>query len=121
MQSFDYLKVLYNEVKQTVNTDKVLIFVVGNKNDLYEHEKVKKEDAEEFTKSINGIYRCVSALESTGINELFLCIGKTLLNEEEREKSLEKDPSTATNNNNNQFSLKKEEEKPKDIKKKKCC
>ena len=106
-------------MQQTVNINKVLIFVVGNKNDLYEIEKVKKEEAEEYTKSINVIYRCVSALNSTGINELFLCVGKSLLNAEEREVPLEKENST--NNNNKEFTLKKEEEKPKENQKKKCC
>ena len=104
---------------QTIDIKKVLIFVVGNKNDLYEHEQIKKEDAEEYAKSINGQYRCVSALDSTGINELFLCIGKTLLNTEEVESPLEEETSKK---NNNEFTLKKEEEeKPKKNKKAKCC
>ena len=66
VESFDNLKTIYNEVKQTANINKVLIFIVGNKNDLYEQEQVKKEEAEKYAKSINGIYRCVSALNSKG-------------------------------------------------------
>ena len=83
------------------------------------HEKIKKEEAEEYTKSINGIYRCVSALNSTGINELFLCVGKTLLNFEPKELPVE-EPSKQ---NNKEFTLKKEEVENKDEKKKKkkCC
>ena len=64
------------------------------------------------------MYRCVSALNSTGINELFLCIGKTLLNAEETESPLEEETSTK---NNNEFTLKEEEEKPKENRKAKCC
>ena len=48
---------LYNEVKQTVDLNRVVVFIVGNKNDMYMHEKIKKEEAEQYTKSINGIYR----------------------------------------------------------------
>ena len=42
---------------------------------MYEIEKVNKKDAEEYAKSINGSFRCVSALSSNGINELFQNVG----------------------------------------------
>ena len=55
-------------------------------------EEVSKKEAEEFTQSINGIYRCISALSASGINELFECVGRTLLIDEKNiSGSVEKD------------------------------
>ena len=61
-----------------------MVFVVGNKNDLYEEEKIKKEDAEKYAKSINATYRCVSALEGKGIDELFDCVARSFFKREEK-------------------------------------
>ncbi len=79
MDSYKKLQVIYNEVKDALDISKVKVFIVGNKNDLYDKEQVKKTDAKEYAKSINGTFRCVSALTADGILELFECIGKTLL------------------------------------------
>jgi len=73
------LKQLYEEIKEIIDISRVCVFIVGNKNDLYVEEKVSKKEVEEFSKSINGIYRYVSALNGDGINELFECVGRTLL------------------------------------------
>ena len=70
IELFNNLLNSYNDAKQSIDLNKVLIFVVGNKNDQYEHEQVKKDIAEKYAKSINATYRCVSALKSSGINEL---------------------------------------------------
>ena len=78
MESFNNLKKIYNEVKQAADLSKMLLYVVGNKNDQYEHEQIKKNIAIQYSKSINATYRCVSALKSEGINELFDCIGRSL-------------------------------------------
>jgi len=108
---------LYNEVKDNLDINNVNVFIVGNKNDLYLNEKVPKKDAEEYTKSINATYRCVSALTSDGIKELFECIGKTLL--VGKEPSEEKKPEQ---NKNIQLKNNKKNEDPKGGKnKKKCC
>ncbi len=92
------------------------MYVVGNKNDLYGIEKIKKSEAEEYTKSIKGVYRCVSALNSTGINELFDLIGQDLLNNQGRESVID-EPTQPTNN---EFTLKKIEQNNKENKRK-CC
>ena len=63
-----------------------MVFVVGNKNDLYEEEKIKKEDAEKYARSINATYRCVSALEGKGIDELFNCVERSFFKREEKAK-----------------------------------
>ena len=78
MDSFNNLKNLYNEVKQAIDLNKIKIFVVGNKNDQYEYEQVKKDVAEKYAKSINASLRIVSALKvDGGINELFDCVAKS--------------------------------------------
>ena len=55
--------------------------MVGNKNDLYEHEEVTDKEGIELSKQLNAIYQRTSAKEETGeIDELFKNIGKKLLN-----------------------------------------
>ena len=55
--------------------------MVGNKNDLYEHEEVKNEEGIELSKQINAIYQRTSAKdECGGIDELFKNIGKKVIN-----------------------------------------
>ena len=54
--------------------------MVGNKNDLYEHEEVSKEEGIELAKQLKAIYQRTSAKEeSGGIDELFKNIGKKVL------------------------------------------
>ena len=102
-----------------------MTFVVGNKNDLYGDEKVKKNVAEEYAKSINGVFRCVSALNSSGIIELFEFVGMSLLKNEGGELNPEehsKKENDNNKNNNKEFTLKVEEETDeKKPKKKGCC
>ena len=65
----------------------------------------------EYAKSINAIYRCVSALETNGgINELFETLGNNLMlnKTNENNKNTIILNSKSTNKNNNK-------------KKKKCC
>jgi len=105
---------LYKEVKEIVDVSKVHIFVVGNKNDLYDNEQVPKKEAVEYTKSINATYRCVSALKTDGgINELFETLGNNLMTNKINDPSKDED-------NKNILVLTGEKSK-KDNKKKKCC
>ena len=105
---------MYKEVKEIVDVSKVHIFVVGNKNDLYDNEQVPKKEAVEYTKSINATYRCVSALKTDGgINELFETLGKNLMTNKINDPSKDED-------NKNILVLTGEKSK-KDNKKKKCC
>jgi GTPase SAR1 family protein len=54
--------------------------LAGNKSDLYNNEKVTYEEGLELAKSLNAIYQRTSAKEkSGGVEELFLNIGKKLL------------------------------------------
>ena len=55
--------------------------MVGNKNDLYEHEEVSNEEGIELSKQLNSIYQRTSAKdEYGGIDDLFKNIGKKLIN-----------------------------------------
>lgn len=82
---------------------------------MYEIEKVNKKDAEEYAKSINGSFRCVSALSSNGINELFQNVGELLFKKEGKEATSEESSKPP----DKEFSLKKDNIKAK--KKKKFC
>ena len=105
---------MYKEVKEIVDVSKVHIFVVGNKNDLYDNEQVPKKEAVEYTKSINATYRCVSALKTDGgINELFETLGNNLMTNKINDPSKDED-------NKNILVLTGEKSK-KDNKKKRCC
>ena len=105
---------MYKEVKEIVDVSKVHIFVVGNKNDLYDNEQVPKKEVVEYTKSINATYRCVSALKTDGgINELFETLGNNLMTNKINDPSKDED-------NKNSLVLTGEKSK-KDNKKKKCC
>ena len=105
---------MYKEVKEIVDVSKVHIFVVGNKNDLYDNEQVPKKEAVEYTKSINATYRCVSALKTDGgINELFETLGNNLMTNKINDPSKDEDDK-------NKITLTEKTSK-KDNKKKKCC
>jgi small GTP-binding protein len=78
-QSFDNLKDYWvAQIKE--NADKNLILgVAGNKSDLYEEEAVNEKEAREFAASIGAIFALTSALNSSGISELFLNVGHKYL------------------------------------------
>ena len=107
------MKELYNEVKEAIGEKGFLPFIVGNKSDLYDNEAVPKNESEEFAKSIGADIRYISALNGSGVNELFEFIAKSLLNNKKKETNTEED----TKNKKKKFSLKKDTNK----KKKKCC
>ena len=114
------LKKLYEEVKQTVDINKIHVFVVGNKNDMYNEEKVTKQEANDYSRSINATLRIVSALSANGIKELFDCVGETLLtnktNEPPAEEAEQNKDNIVLDNKNN-----KKKDNKDNKKKKKCC
>ena len=65
-----------NKIKKFKN---IVIALVGNKNDLYEQEKVTDEEGLAFADEINAIFKTVSAKTGSGIDDLFNTIGKTFL------------------------------------------
>ncbi len=90
-KSFDDIKnYWYNETKENVEDENVIFCLVGNKNDLYEEEKISEKEAQEFADSINAIFKSTSALSNTGIPNLFENIGKKILNPNFDYKSADK-------------------------------
>ena len=80
-KSFDEIKnYWYNETKENVEEENVIFCLVGNKNDLYEEEKISEKDAQEFADSINAIFKSTSALSNTGIPNLFDNVVRKILN-----------------------------------------
>lgn len=53
--------------------------VAANKSDLYENEQVDEKTAKEFAQKIGAIFKLTSALNSSGIDQLFDYIGKKLI------------------------------------------
>ena len=58
----------------------IVLAIVGNKEDLYENEQVPKNEAINFAKEINAIFKKTSCKTSIGIKELFYEIGEHFLN-----------------------------------------
>ena len=55
--------------------------MVGNKNDLYQHEEVTNDEGIELARELKAIYQRTSAKEeSGGIDELFKNIGRKVIN-----------------------------------------
>ena len=78
-KSFESIKgYWYNELKE--NTEEGIIFnLVGNKEDLFEMETVREDEAKEFAKSINAHFYLTSAKNNILITELFLQSGKMFI------------------------------------------
>ena len=75
-ESFNLIKWI-NELKDKVEKDKMILYLVGNKNDMDESEKrVATSKGKEFAEKNNMIFYEVSAKTGSGINELFLDIAK---------------------------------------------
>ena len=91
--------------------------MAGNKSDLYNNEKVTYEEGLELAKSLNAIYQRTSAKEkSGGVEELFLNIGKKLLDP----NSVVESHLTKEEKKNMKKKLLKEQIK-RENKKKGCC
>ena len=50
--------------------------IIGNKCDLFASEEVKEEEAREFADRLEAEFELVSALEGTGVNDLFMRVAK---------------------------------------------
>ena len=47
---------------------------------MYEHEEVEEKEGKELAKELGAIFQKTSAKESTGVDDLFVKIGKKFLN-----------------------------------------
>ena len=61
--------------------------LAGNKNDMYEHEEVEEEEGKKLAKELGAIFQKTSAKESTGIDDLFVKIGKKFINPNKEDSS----------------------------------
>ena len=85
----------YNEVKDN-SPENVILALAANKCDLYEYEEVSTEELQEYAQSINAIYKQTSALQNTGINDLFDYIGYKILAPDNYKEFIRKSNSKKT-------------------------
>ena len=114
--SFSSIKDYWYEAVLANGLEGVIFGVAGNKNDLYENEKVNKEEVRDFSNEINAIFRFTSAKQNVCIDELFKELGKEYVKsdfmKEFEQEYLDK------NSRNGSFQL--DENDTKKVKKK-CC
>jgi small GTP-binding protein len=70
-KSFERIDFWYKDLKKSVNSDEIVVFLVGNKIDLNDKRVVDKEEAEKYSQENNMAYFEVSAKTGEGIKELF--------------------------------------------------
>ncbi len=123
-ETYDAIKnYWFQEVKDNAPED-VIVFIVGNKSDIYEKEAVNEEEARQYAKDINALYKLVSAENGDGINEIFKMIGERMLTQEFLEKiknEKNNNDNNTTNNNKNTIKNISIEDNKGQKKKKKCC
>ena len=123
-ETYDAIKnYWFQEVKDNAPED-VIVFIVGNKSDLYEKEAVNEEETRQYAKDINALYKLVSAENGDGINEIFKMIGERMLTQEFLEKiknEKNNNDNNSTNNNKNTIKNISIEDNKGQKKKKKCC
>ena len=95
-KSFDRVYFWYNDLKNNVNIEEILVCLVGNKIDLESNREVKKEVAEKYAKDKNMMYFEVSAKSGDGIKKLFNdvtnCIMDKILKMNEKDDNNEINP-----------------------------
>ena len=107
----------YSEVKENSPKD-AIIFLIGNKSDLYEKEEVNEEEARKYAEEINSLYKLVSAQNGEGINDIFKMVGERLLTEKFLQKI--KEENNVNNNRNSIKNIMVEDSKAVKKKKKWC-
>jgi len=68
----------YNTVMEN-STSNLILGIAGNKNDLYEKEKVKEKEVQKFCKEIEALYFSTSALSNNSIDDMFIKLGKKFI------------------------------------------
>ena len=78
-QSFESIKnYWYNTVIENASS-KIILGIAGNKNDLYEKEKVKEKEVQKFCKEIDALYFSTSALLNNSIDDMFTKLGEKFI------------------------------------------
>ena len=87
--SFKGLNDWYKQVIEVNDKNEIQFGVVANKSDLYEDQKVTKDEAENYAKSINAVYGETSALDYDSVYDYFKNISESydnMVTEKERLK-----------------------------------
>ena len=85
-ETFEQLKEYWiKEIEENAPSD-IILAIAANKSDNYQNELVDVNEGKELARKLNAIFKSTSALNSSGIDELFLIIGQKFL-----------DPSYAVN------------------------
>ena len=88
-ESFKGLNDWYKQVIDVDDKNEIQFGVVANKSDLYEDQKVNKDEAENYAKSINAVYGETSALDYDSVYDYFKNISESydnMVTEKERLK-----------------------------------
>ena len=88
-ESFKGLNDWYKQVIEVNDKNEIQFGVVANKSDLYEDQKVNKDEAENYAKSINAVYGETSALDYDSVYDYFKNISESydnMVTEKERLK-----------------------------------
>ena len=130
--SFNVIKdYWYPQVKENA-PENVILVLVAAKCDLEDRYEVDLNEAENYAKEIDAIFKKTSALDNIGINELFQEIGKKILSYDNfngrivdrRTKSLENiefENSLNISNNKNKKKTAQKNQKANKNKDGKCC
>ena len=104
------------EIKENASSDIIIAFA-GNKCDKYEFEAVTEKEGKDLAKQFDGIYKSTSAMQSSGINDLFKSIAKKFLSPSQ--SFCEACPTIKEEKRNT--TIYKKNHIKKKIEKKKCC
>ena len=110
-KTFNNIKNWYNEIKNSMNIDKIALIIVGNKSDLPDIQ-VSKEISENFSEQYGIKLIEISCKENININEIFIFLIEKMMQLDSDYKQARKRGSTKLEENT--FNLKRKS-------KKKCC
>lgn len=103
--SYKEIKTFWINELSTYSNEDIIKVLVANKSDLYFDEKISEEEARTMADERKCLFRYTSALNSSGIDELFETIGERFL-------------ETNDENNENSFKINRNNKK---IQKSGCC
>ena len=115
-ETFEQLqKYWIKEIEENAPTD-IILALAANKSDMYENELVNLNEGKELARQLNAIFKSTSALNSKGIDDLFLSIGKKFLDPTYSVNISNCTEKSETRNNSKTLKIPKKSKE-----KKKCC
>ncbi len=115
-ETFEQLqKYWIKEIEENAPTD-IILALAANKSDMYENELVDLNEGKELARQLNAIFKSTSALNSKGIDDLFLSIGKKFLDPTYSVNISNCTEKSETRNNSKTLKIPKKAKE-----KKKCC